>query len=163
MRVVLQASEKVPFRVQQEQGRVTVAIARDLARRGASSRSASPAASWTTCSSWAARDNLFAITLGRRFQQLQAFEQEDPPRLVLEFQAAPLRRGAGPAPSPAAAWPAPRTGARGSAPSSSIPATAAPTVGAQGPGGTLEKDVTLAIARKLRAAVAERRSACRPS
>ena len=38
-RVVLEASEKVPFRVQQEEGRVTVAIPRDLARRGASSSS----------------------------------------------------------------------------------------------------------------------------
>jgi len=76
---------------------------------------------------------------------------------VLEFQAAPLPPRASAAPSAAA----------GSPPSEAAPPERAARplvvvidpghggeeVGAKGPGGALEKDVTLAIARKLRAAV----------
>ena len=64
-RVVFEASESVPFRVQQEPGRVTVAVPRDLvdvvlqpgAARGRHRRARS--------SSWAARENVFAVSSAR--------------------------------------------------------------------------------------------------
>ncbi len=105
------------------------------------------------------KENVFAVTLGRRFQQLKATEQDAPPRLVLEFQAPPL-----PAASPhRAGRPRSRRRARrGLRPPAEPPVVrtvvidpghGGEEVGAKGPGGTLEKDVTLAIARKLRAQI----------
>jgi N-acetylmuramoyl-L-alanine amidase len=148
-RVVLEASESVPFRVAQEEARVTIAVARDLV-------DADPAPQKLTggivesVQFVGGKDNLFVITLGKRFQQVRAFEQESPPRLVLEFQGPPqaVLRPSSPAPvPPPRAAPAEAVGAR------TIvidPGHGGEEVGAQGPGGTLEKDVTLAIARKLR-------------
>jgi N-acetylmuramoyl-L-alanine amidase len=148
-RVVLEASEKVPFRVLQEEGRVTVGIARDLVDV-AFQQQRLTGGIVDLVQFVGGRENLFAVTLGRRFQRLKAAEQESPVRLVLEFEGPPL-------PAPRASAPAPR----------STP-TPEPTtvrtvvidaghggqeVGAQGPGGTLEKDVTLALARKLRAQI----------
>src|SRR5262249_5722909 len=90
---------------------------------------------------------------GRRFQQLKAYEQETPSRLVLEFQAAPLAAAHkdGPLPSPT-----PRPAAEAGVGIRTVvidPGHGGGEGGAQGPGGTLEKDVTLAIARKLRASL----------
>ena len=153
VRVTLEASEKLPFRVQQEQGRVTVAVAARPRRRGA------PAGAPDR------RDRRPRAVRGRARQRVL-----DRPRPALQepadvraggpaapgarvpgrAAATPREAGASPSPPPAAA----RGGRRRSAPSSSIPATAAPRSGPRGPAGTLEKDVTLAIARKLRANVA---------
>jgi len=146
-RVVLEASENVPFRVAQEEGRVTVAIARDLVDANAAPQRLSGGIV-ESVQFVGGKDNLFVVTLGRRFQQVKAYEQQSPPRLVLEFQGPPQAavRPSAPVPTPPPP-PAPAAGAR------TIvidPGHGGEEVGAQGPGGTLEKEVTLAIARKLR-------------
>src|SRR5262249_33698843 len=117
------------------------------------------------------RENVFAVTYGKRFQQMKAFEQETPARLVLEFQGVPQAAARVPPPLPPGTAPPATTPPGAAAPSAPGPAprSAAPDigvlrtvvidpghggeeVGAQGPSGTLEKDVTLGIARKARAA-----------
>ncbi|HEY5908871.1 MAG TPA: N-acetylmuramoyl-L-alanine amidase, partial [Vicinamibacteria bacterium] len=103
------------------------------------------------------RENLFSITLGKRFQQMKAFEQEQPPRLVLDFQ---------PKASLAATPPAARAPVAPVAPAPSgteeragirtvviDPGHGGEDLGAQGPAGLLEKDVALSIARRLRAII----------
>jgi N-acetylmuramoyl-L-alanine amidase len=161
VRVVLQASESVPFRVKQEEKRVTVEIARDLVDvRHAGERLTGGIVD--SVQFLGGKDNVFAIGLGRRFLQLKSTEEQGPPaRLVLEFQAQPLPTAALPSP-PAAALP----GSQAQPQTARAPeSTALRTVvidpghgggesGAKGPGGTLEKDVTLSIARKLRTALA---------
>lgn len=145
VRVVLEATEKVPFRVVQEASRVTVAMPRDLLDV-AFQQERLTGGIVDLIQFSGGKDNLLAITLGRRFQQMKAFEQERPPRLVLEFQAAPLAARAAPAPAP----PAPDAGP----PVVVIdPGHGGNDHGAVGPGGAMEKDVALAVARKLRAIV----------
>jgi hypothetical protein len=91
-RVVFEASEKVPFRVQQEEGRVTVSVARDLVDAAVQQDRLSGGIV-DQIQFLGGRDNLFAITVGKRFQQMKAFEQEQPPRLVLDFQASASAAG----------------------------------------------------------------------
>ena len=153
VRVVLEASEKVPFRVLQEEKRVTVAVQRDLVDVSFSQERLTGGIV-DLVQFLGGKENLFAMTLGRRFQQLKAYEQEGPNRLVLEFQAPALpapaeKAAAAPTPSPRPAAPQ----AEGVHTLVIDPGHGGEEVGAKGPGGTLEKDVTLAIARKLRAAV----------
>jgi N-acetylmuramoyl-L-alanine amidase len=156
-RIVLEATEKVPFRVTQQEGRVTVAIPSDAVEVSFQhERLTGGIVDFVQY--LGGRENTLSVTLGRRFQQLKAYEQDGPPRLVLEFQAAPPQaRGAKDATAPAA--PAPM---RPAPPPDAPPAQrtividpghGGEEVGAKGPGGTLEKDVTLSIARKLRAAI----------
>jgi N-acetylmuramoyl-L-alanine amidase len=97
------------------------------------------------------RDNSFVITTGRRFQTLKAMEQDGPPRLVVEIlgTALPAR------PATTAAPATPR-----SEPSNSPPPSPRVVVvdpghgggdhGAKGATGTLEKDVSLVLARRLK-------------
>ncbi len=152
VRVVLSASEKVPFRVEQEQGRVAVKIARDLVDTAfTQERLTGGIVDWIQY--LGGRENVFAITPGKRFLEVQAQEQDGPPRLVLEFRAAaPMARKEGPPP------PAP-SGRTTPAPPQVVPTIVidpghgGDEVGAVGPAGTMEKDVTLAIARKLRASI----------
>jgi len=151
VRVVLEASERMPFKVDQQPGRVNVAISRDVVE--VAHRPERLTGSIVDLVQFVGgRENVLAVTLGRRFQNLKATEQEVPPRLVLEFQAAPLAAGdptASPSPSPP-----PDTGpARAPGIRTVVidPGHGGAEVGAQGPGGTLEKDVTLALARRLRA------------
>lgn len=151
VRVVLEASEKVPFRVLQEEGRVSVKIARDAVDVSfQQERLTGGIVDWVQF--LGGKENAFAVTLGRRFQQLKAYEQENPVRLVLEFQAAPLPARASPSPSPS---PEKQARAEEVAPLTVVidPGHGGEEVGARGPTGTLEKDVTLAIARKLRGAI----------
>lgn len=154
VRVVLSASEKVPFRVEQEQGRVAVKISRDLVDTSfTQERLTGGIVDWVQY--LGGRDNVFAILPGKRFLDVQVQEQDGPPRLVLEFRAAasPARKEGAPAAAPVAApraMPAPAPALR------TIvidPGHGGDEVGAVGPGGTMEKDVTLAIARKLRASI----------
>jgi N-acetylmuramoyl-L-alanine amidase len=156
VRVVIEASEKVPFRVAQEQGRVTVAVPRDVVDVSLQPERLTGGIV-EVVQFIGGKDNVFTITLGRRFKELQAHEEETPSRLVLDFQALPLAAGE-PTPSPtASASAAPRAPvAEGPAVRTVVidPGHGGEDVGAKGPGGTLEKDVTLAIARKVRAAVA---------
>jgi N-acetylmuramoyl-L-alanine amidase len=164
VRVVLEATEKVPFRVNQEEKRVTVSIARELLEI-APRQERLTGGIVDSVQFLGGRENVFAMGLGRRFQQLKTSEEEGPPaRLVLEFQARPLT-----AMAPPAGTPVPGV-APGQAPPVGRPAPAEPRtgglrtvvidpghggeeVGAMGPGGSMEKDVTLAIARKLRGAL----------
>lgn len=158
VRVVLQASESVPFRVSQEEKRVTVSIPRDLVEvNHAGERLTGGIVD--SVQFLGGKDNVFAIALGRRFLQLKSTEEQGPPaRLVLEFQAQPLPTAAVPSAAPSA--PPPSAARPADAPAAGLrtvvidPGHGGPEVGAKGPGGTLEKDVTLAIARKLRTALA---------
>jgi N-acetylmuramoyl-L-alanine amidase len=156
VRVAIESSEKVPFRVAQEQGRITVAIPRDVVDVTAQTERLTGGIV-DVVQFLGGKDNVFAITLGRRFKDLQAHEEEGPSRLVLDFQAVPVAAGeSAPAPSPT-----PSAAPRPAAPDRPVvrtvvidPGHGGDDVGAKGPGGALEKDVALAIARKVRAAVA---------
>jgi N-acetylmuramoyl-L-alanine amidase len=155
VRVVLESSEKVPFRVAQEQGRVTVAIPRDVVDVTHQTERLTGGIV-DQVQFLGGRDNVFAVTLGRRFKDLKAQEGEAPPRLILEFHGPPLA-AAETGPSTASSeTAAPRAAPEPAAVRTVVidPGHGGDDVGAQGPGGTLEKDVTLAIARKVRAGVA---------
>jgi N-acetylmuramoyl-L-alanine amidase len=151
VRIVMESTEKVPFRVSQGEGRVAVTIERDLVEVKLEQERLTGGIVELLQHS-PGKENVITVTLGRRFQNLKASEQEAPPRLVLELFATPATASPPPAAeaTPKAATPGPR------APRIVVidPGHGGPMVGAQGPGGTLEKDVTLAIARKLRAAIA---------
>jgi N-acetylmuramoyl-L-alanine amidase len=155
VRVVLEASEKVPFHVSQQEGRVSITVARDAVevdfRQERLTGGIVDSVQFV-----GGRENVFSVALGKRFLQLKASEQDAPPRLVLDFQAAPLPARAtppgSPPPSPAAEPAAPADTAR---PLVVVidPGHGGEEVGAKGPKGSLEKDVTLSIARKLKAAL----------
>jgi N-acetylmuramoyl-L-alanine amidase len=152
VRVVLEASETVPFRVLQDEGRVTVAIPRDLVSVSFQQQRLTGGIV-DVVQFLGGHENVFAMTLGRRFQRMTASEQASPARLVLEFQAAPLAVASAPALAPGPSKPA-GTGEAGGIRTVVIdPGHGGAEVGAKGPGGTLEKDVTLAIGRKLRSAI----------
>ena len=151
VRVVFEASESVPFRVQQETGRVTVTVPRDLIDV-LLQPTRLPGGIVASVQFQGGRENLFAVELGPRFQTLKATEQEAPVRLVLEFHGPPLTPGEKPAataapprpPKPSAPEPAVRTVVID-------PGHGGENPGARGASGTLEKDIALSIARRLRA------------
>jgi N-acetylmuramoyl-L-alanine amidase len=96
------------------------------------------------------------VQLGPRFRNLKASEQDAPRRLVLEFHGPPLLAGerpASPSPAPVPAGSRPTAPALDDAVRTIVidPGHGGDEVGAKGATGTLEKDVTLAIARKLKA------------
>jgi N-acetylmuramoyl-L-alanine amidase len=154
-RVVFEASERVPFRVQQDGGRVLVAVPRDLV---------DPSVQLDKVGGdivdqiqfTGGRENVFAITLGKRFQNFKAFEQEQPPRLVLDFQGIPATSlGSAPTvrPTPTPSVSRAEEGISGIRTVVIDPGHGGEDLGAQGPGGLFEKDVALAIARRLRGAL----------
>jgi N-acetylmuramoyl-L-alanine amidase len=149
LRVVLEASEKVPFKVLQEEGRVTVSVSRDVLDVSFQQERLTGGIV-DLIQFEGGRDNVFSLTLGRRFQQLKAYEHDGPNRLVLEFQASEAPKTA------QALLPAPRLAPEVGGKKTVVidPGHGGDEVGAKGPGGGLEKDVTLAIARKLRAYLA---------
>jgi len=153
VRVVVEASEKVPFHVVQQEGRVVVSIPRDVVEV-AFQQERLTGGIVDLVQYEGGRDNILNVTLGRRFQQMKAFEQDGPPRLVLEFQAAPTSAKAV---KEAATTPAPKAPAGAEAPRQRTividPGHGGDDTGAKGVGGTLEKDVALSIARKLRTAL----------
>jgi N-acetylmuramoyl-L-alanine amidase len=158
-RVVFEASEKVPFRIQQEQGRITVAVPRDLVD-AAVQQERLAGGIVEQILFVGGRENVFSITLGSRFRQMKAFEQEQPPRLVLDLEGAPLAPGAaapaGPPARPASPAPTvpsdpPARADEGIRTVVIDPGHGGEDLGAQGPNGLLEKDIALAIARRLRA------------
>jgi N-acetylmuramoyl-L-alanine amidase len=152
--VVLESSEPVPFRVGQEEKRVTVSIPRDFVDVSHAPERLTGGIV-DSVQFVGGPGNLFAIALGRRFHQLKTAEEAGPPaRLVLEFQALASAAGASPAPAPT---PPPRPAPAESGALRTVvidPGHGGSEVGAKGPGGTLEKDVTLTVARKLRTALA---------
>ena len=151
VRIVFDASESVPFRVEQGSDRITVSVDRDLIE---ASLPAEPMTTIGGIVEWVqfqgGEANTFVVRLGPGFRQVRAAEQESPPRLVLELrgetQAAEVQR-ARPTPPPRRT-----TAPRGNEIRTIVidPGHGGKEVGARGPGGTLEKDVTLAIARRLR-------------
>jgi N-acetylmuramoyl-L-alanine amidase len=154
-RIVLEASESVPFRVQQESGRVTVTVARDLIDVSLPPMRLSGGIV-DSVQFLGGRDNLFAVNLGPRFLKFRASQQESPPRLVLEFHGPPVAAGERPTPPPT---PRPAPAPAESAVRTIVidPGHGGDEVGAQGPGGSYEKDVALSIARKLRAELVNER------
>jgi N-acetylmuramoyl-L-alanine amidase len=157
VRVVLEASKKVPFRVVQQEGRVAVSIPRDVVEvTFQQERLTGGIVDWIQYQG--GRDNVLNVTLGRRFQQMKAFEQDGPPRLVLEFQAAPSAVRTTKETAPAATPPAakgPSTASEPPRPRTIVidPGHGGDDTGAKGVAGTLEKDIALSIARKLRGAL----------
>jgi N-acetylmuramoyl-L-alanine amidase len=146
VQVVLRASERVPFEVERRERQVTVSIDRDLVEVDFRQRPLTGGiverVRWV-----GGRRNSFAIDLGPRFSGLEA--TEEPLSLTLDFRTdLPTREG-----DPAAA-PATPSGPAERTPIVVIdPGHGGVMVGAEGPGGTLEKDVTLSIARKLRSSI----------
>jgi N-acetylmuramoyl-L-alanine amidase len=154
VRVVLESSQKVPFHVEQQAGRVMVTIPKDVVDV-AYQQERLTGGIVDLIQYVGGKDHSFVFNLGQRFLQLKAAEEAAPPRLVLEFQARPVAPGAvasappSPPPSPTAAV------EPGGVRTVVIdPGHGGEEVGAKGPAGTLEKDVTLSIARRLRAAIA---------
>ena len=155
VRVALESSQKVPFHVEQQAGRVVVTIPHDVVDV-AYQQDRLTGGIVDLIQYLGGKEHTFAFSLGQRFQQLKAVEEASPPRLVLDFQARPVAPGvAGPAPAPSAA-PSPLAPIELGGVRTVVidPGHGGEEVGAKGPSGTLEKDVTLAIARKLRAALA---------
>jgi len=155
VRVALESSQKVPFHVEQQAGRVVVTIPHDVVDV-AYQQDRLTGGIVDLIQYLGGKEHTFAFSLGQRFQQLKAVEEASPPRLVLDFQARPVAPGvAGPAPAPSAA-PSPTAPIELGGVRTVVidPGHGGEEVGAKGPSGTLEKDVTLAIARRLRAALA---------
>ncbi len=152
VRVVIESGEPVPFHVSQEEKRVLVSIARDLVDVSFQEERLTGGIV-DRVQFVGGKENLFAVSLGRRFVQVTTAEEPGPPaRLTLDFQAQPLGAGKETAPAP------PRPAAV--APEPGIlktvvidPGHGGAEVGAKGPAGTLEKDITLTLSRKLRAAL----------
>jgi N-acetylmuramoyl-L-alanine amidase len=150
VRVVFEASESVPFRVQQEAGRVTVAVTRDLL--DVTLQPARLAGGIVSSVQFlGGRENVFAVELGPRFQTFKATEQVAPARLVLELVGLPLALGE----RATTVAPARPTRATESEPQVRTvvidPGHGGENPGARGAGGSLEKDIALQIARRLRA------------
>jgi N-acetylmuramoyl-L-alanine amidase len=157
-RIVLHSTEKIPFQVKQGEGLIVVdmpAEALDVAFQ--SERLTGGIVEAIELRGGPA--NTVAILVGPRFRGVRAQEFDEPPRMVLDIEAAPLAT----VPTPSAA-PTPTGGTQSaeSRPRWSLrtividPGHGGDEVGALGPAGTLEKEVTLAIGRKLRSALASR-------
>jgi N-acetylmuramoyl-L-alanine amidase len=163
-RIVLQSTEPIPFRVSQGEGVVVVNMpveAVDVAfQREKLSGGIVEAVEFR-----GGAENTVAVLLGPRFRTVRAQELSEPPGLALAIEAAPMTI----LPTPIArSTPSGTPGAAGTNRATESqerwslrtvvidPGHGGDEVGALGPGGALEKDVTLAIARKLRSALANR-------
>jgi N-acetylmuramoyl-L-alanine amidase len=150
-RIVFEASEKVPFRVEQEPGRVTVAVARDLVDVTFQQQRLTGGIV-ESIQFVGGKENVFVVTLGRRFKEMKAVEQDAPPRFVLDFQGPPASLAAPVDPPSGAPSAAPRSAAAEGGLRTVVidPGHGGEETGAAGAGGALEKDVALQIARRLR-------------
>jgi len=149
VRVVIEASERVQFRVEQKPGRVTVAVLREAV--DVSFHQERLTGGIVDLVQYVGgRENLFAVTLGRRFGQVKAIEDESPPRLTLEFEATAETAAKPGAPTATTVAPAP-VGQRAVRTVVIDPGHGGSDTGAKGPAGTFEKDVALNLARRLRA------------
>ncbi len=144
VRVTFSASEPLPFDVLDEADHVTVSVPRDLIDAGfvAERLTGGIVDSIRFLGGPAHR---FRVVLGERFERLERFQQRGGPTLVLDFKAAAFEARGDVPPRPR------RPVAEPALPIVVIdPGHGGAEVGAKGPGGTFEKDVTLAIARQLR-------------
>lgn len=145
-RVSFEFSEPIPFEVESEPGRVQVALRRDLV-------DVTPAEERVTggiverVQFVGGRRNLIAIVTGPRFDTLRVVEDPAGRHLVLELTGSGKVQAA----LPAATAARPVRATQGPRVVVLDPGHGGPEVGAKGPSGTLEKDVTLQIARRLRA------------
>lgn len=151
--ITLSASRPVGYRVTQEPGRVLVAIP-DAVVDVAFAQERLSGGIAEGVRFLGGGDNTVEITTGPRFQKLEAAEQEN--QIVLRLQAV---AGPAPSPEPSGASPSPGT----SPPTSPggrarvvviDPGHGGEDLGAQGAGGTVEKEISLAVARRLRNALA---------
>jgi N-acetylmuramoyl-L-alanine amidase len=153
--VVLEASRHVAYRVTQEPGRILVAMP-EGAVDVAFSEERLTGGVVDRVRFLGGRDNVVEVTMGPRFQKLDASEQDT--RLVLSFlaSAAPVA-SAGPSPSPGTSpspGASPEPLAQGRARTVVIdPGHGGDDHGAAGPNGTLEKEVALMVARRVRNAL----------
>ncbi len=144
VRITFTASEPLAFDVLEQTDRVIVSVLRDLIDAGfVGERLAGGIVD--SVRFIGGPQHRFQVTLGERFERLERSQRPGDPTLVLDFKAAAFEaRGDVP--------PRPRRPA--TEPRSPIvvidPGHGGGEVGAKGPAGTFEKDVTLAIARKLR-------------
>ena len=149
-RVVFEASEPLPFRVEQGEDRVNVSVARDVVDVDLPATRAGGEIV-ESVRFVGGPGNVFVVRLGPRFQKVRAGEQEAPPRLVLDLEGEP--RAAGGLPPRPRPTPKPSVTPAGPVVRTVVidPGHGGVNVGALGPSGTMEKDVALAIARRLRA------------
>jgi N-acetylmuramoyl-L-alanine amidase len=149
-RVIFEASQTVAFQARQEPSRVVVLVPGDLIQVDLPDQRLTGGIV-ESVEYLGGQENRFAINLGPRFQGVRAYQHDDPPRLVIEMTAAGSSAAdatATPTPTPPPAAAAPEGGVRTVV---IDPGHGGAEVGAAGPDGTLEKDVTLAIAKKLSA------------
>jgi N-acetylmuramoyl-L-alanine amidase len=148
-RVVVQSSERIPFRVSQGEGIVVLTMPVD-AVDVAFQRERLTGGVIDSIEYRGGAENALVISVGPRFLRVRAQELEEPSRMQLEFEATPLATSPSGAPT--------RPVHEGWSLRTIVidPGHGGEEVGALGPSGTLEKDVTLAIARKLRSALTNR-------
>jgi N-acetylmuramoyl-L-alanine amidase len=161
VRVVFESSESVPFRVEQGSDLITVSVERDLIDVSLPQAPATRGI-LESIQFLGGRDNTFAVRLGPGFRKVEASEEAAPPRLVLELEGevavaeTPREGPAEPSVEPPTPTPAPAPRPVPPETSDAIrtividPGHGGEEVGARGPGGTLEKDVALSIARRVR-------------
>jgi len=157
-RIVLQSTEKIPFKVRQGEGLVVVDMPAEAVEVAFQSERLTGGIV-EAIEFRGGPDNTVAILLGPRFRGVRAQQLDEPSRMVLDIEAAPLATLPMPSASPTPAGAAPATEVRQRWSLRTVvidPGHGGEEVGALGPTGTLEKDVTLAIGRKLRSALANR-------
>ncbi|HEX9640939.1 MAG TPA: N-acetylmuramoyl-L-alanine amidase, partial [Candidatus Krumholzibacteria bacterium] len=98
------------------------------------------------------REHLFAVSLGPRFREFTQ-DTSDPRRLTMEFESAPLARADAETPPSVPSAATELTGEPATPVIVIDPGHGGQNIGAEGPNGTVEKEITLQIAQKLRASV----------
>jgi N-acetylmuramoyl-L-alanine amidase len=156
-RLVLEPSASVPYEVSQLEGRVLIALQTPYLETDFESEELRDGVVERLSLS-KARDRegyLLEVKLGERFASLKAFELEGPHRIVLDLMRSRIPGESSASSRPASGSPAdpPAAGVppRGFLRSITLdPGHGGAETGARGPNGLLEKDVTLALARRLR-------------
>lgn len=161
-RVVLEPSTTVPYQVSQEERRVLVLLQAPFIETDFEREELRDGVVEQLALSRQKEGYLLEVKLGERFASLKAFELESPHRLVLDLLRSRAERASVPVTPPAApSPPTPAPDVLAPAPTPTPvrqtlrtitldPGHGGAEVGAKGPNGLLEKDVTLALARRLR-------------
>lgn len=155
--VTLEFSKRVPVAVRREPTRVVAEIGADIVET-TFREEAVPGRVLESARFEARTPPVMAFAVGERFVSLKTSESEGPPyRFVLEFQttnaeATPAVPGAIKTPTPG---PSPIQGGRAPLVVVIDPGHGGGDTGAHGPSGHLEKDLVMAIARRLRSAIVD--------
>jgi N-acetylmuramoyl-L-alanine amidase len=174
-RVVLEPSSKMPYRVTQEEGRIQVLLQSPYVECDFSQEELRDGVVERLAFRREREGYALNVALGERFASVKAFELEAPHRLVIDLMRRPESWAsdagvvAGPGSGRSAAGPKAGAGTGDVAPrlTTAPPAPGLRTItldaghggaetGAKGPTGVLEKDITLAVARRLRALLENR-------